>query len=233
MSEELPLYAVRRADTPPTGRCDWDSPVWSRADPLQVRHFHVQSSDHRPRVEARMLYDDTHLYGLFRVQDRYVVCRHMTYQASVCQDSCVEFFARPRPDKGYLNFEMNCAGTLLLSYIVDATRIHDPEQPGKAFADYEVVPPEVGERVRRFSSLSGPIEKEIVDARTWFVEFHIPVPVFEHYVGPLGTLTGQEWRANFFKCADQSSHPHWAAWSPVGHELNFHQPRRFGVLRFA
>jgi len=33
----------------------------------------------------------------------------------------------------------------------------------------------------------------------------------EHYVGPLGPLTGQVWRGNFFKCAEDNSHPHWAA----------------------
>ena len=23
------------------------------------------------------------------------------------------------------------------------------------------------------------------------------------------------WRANFYKCGDDTSHPHWAAWSPL------------------
>ena len=51
------------------------------------------------------------------------------------------------------------------------------------------------------------------------------------YSGPLGTLAGRAWRANFYKCGDQTSHPHWAAWSPVD-ELNFHLPRCFGTIAF-
>ena len=41
----------------------------------------------------------------------------------------------------------------------------------------------------------------------------------------------QAWRGNLYKCGDRTSHPHWAAWSPVD-ELNFHLPRCFGTLRF-
>jgi hypothetical protein len=47
----------------------------------------------------------------------------------------------------------------------------------------------------------------------------------------LGKIGGQSWRGNFFKCAEEISHPHWASWSPVD-ELNFHLPRCFGTIHF-
>ena len=50
-------------------------------------------------------------------------------------------------------------------------------------------------------------------------------------LGPLGAVAGQAWRGNFFKCAEDNSHPHWAAWAPVN-EFNFHQPACFGTIRF-
>ena len=40
------------------------------------------------------------------------------------------------------------------------------------------------------------------------------------------------WFDTFFKCADESSHPHWASWSPLGAELNFHTPEYFQELYF-
>jgi hypothetical protein len=49
---------------------------------------------------------------------------------------------------------------------------------------------------------------------------------------PFTIEKGNLWRANFYKCGDDTSHPHWAAWSPVD-ELNFHLPRCFGRLGFA
>ena len=76
------------------------------------------------------------------------------------------------------------------------------------------------------------IELEIATPVVWTVGFSIPLALFEHYVGPLGTLAGQVWRSNFFKCAEENSRPHWASWSPVD-EFNFHRPNCFGSLRLA
>jgi len=71
--------------------------------------------------------------------------------------------------------------------------------------------------------MPGPVE--------WCLEYAIPVALFEAYAGSLGNLASQTWRGNFFKCADATSHPHWASWAPIGEELNFHQPEFFAPLR--
>ena len=76
------------------------------------------------------------------------------------------------------------------------------------------------------------VEPEITDPVVWSLSFFIPLSLFEHYLGPLGALRSQVWRGNFFKCAEENSHPHWASWSPVD-EFNFHRPACFGLLRFA
>jgi hypothetical protein len=49
---------------------------------------------------------------------------------------------------------------------------------------------------------------------------------------PLTIENGNLWRANFYKCGHDTSHPHRGAWSPVD-ELNYHLPRCFGRLGFA
>jgi hypothetical protein len=64
------------------------------------------------------------------------------------------------------------------------------------------------------------------------MEVLIDLKAIEPHVGAIGSLSGRGFAANFFKCADHSSHPHWASWSPIGEELNFHQPQTFGLLRF-
>ena len=232
MQDDFPVYSVQRAAVAPCGNGQWDSPAWLAAETLEVSRFYPLGSAHRPLTEAKMLYDAEYVYGLFRVQDQYVVCRHAAYQSPVCRDSCVEFFVRPKPDKGYLNFEMNCGGCLLASYIEDWTRVRDPKQPDREFADNVRLPEEAGGQVRVYASMTGPLEEEIAEEIAWHVEFHIPLKVLEQYVGTLGDPRGQEWRANFYKCADESSHPHWGTWSPLDEELNFHQPDRFGVIRF-
>jgi len=220
-----PVYIARRARFPLGMTCDWDGRQWATAETLEIEHFRPESSDHRPRTFARVLYDDTGIHGLFCVEDRYVVCKRTEYLEPVWKDSCVEFFAEPKPESGHFNFEFNCGGALLCSHIINPARV-----PG-GFKDFTRLPPAVGRTIRTASSLPRKVDPEVTEPTTWFLRFFIPFSVFEDYVGSLGPVSGQTWRGNFYKCADESSHPHWAAWSPVD-ELNFHMPRCFGTIRF-
>src|SRR5262245_55730260 len=118
-------YLVRRAHVTPDLKGNWDSSAWQHADTLDVSHFRTESSNHRPVTNARLLHDGQAIYVMFRVQDSYVRSVHTAYLGPVCRDSCVEWFARPRPHQGYINFEVNCGGTLHCSYIEDPTRTAD------------------------------------------------------------------------------------------------------------
>ena len=219
-------YTVGRAGAAPRLEAQWQDPVWEQAATLEIEHFRSESSDHHPRTSARLLYDERGIYGIFRVEDRYVRCLRTGYHDPVWKDSCVEFFAQPKPDCGYLNFEFNCGGAFLCCHITN------PEREGDWFKEFVKVPPGIGQTIRARSSLPPRIEPEIVEAVVWTLSFFIPFALFEHYVGPLGALPGQVWRGNFFKCAEDNSHPHWASWSPVD-EFNFHRPNCFGTIQFA
>jgi hypothetical protein len=218
-------YTIRRTANPPTMDGAWDSRVWAAAATVDVAHFRPESSAHRPRVQARVLYDDTALYGIYRVEDRYVRCVHEGFQAMVCRDSCVEFFFHPHGGSGYFNFEFNCGGSFLCMYIRDWTRV------GDGFADYEQMRAEDGRKVEVWHSLPSRVEPELTEPTLWFLQFRIPYAALEPYTGPLGALSGKTWRGNFYKCGDQTSQPHWVSWAPVD-ELNFHLPRCFQTLRF-
>ena len=217
-------HLVRRATARPLTAA-WDDPLWSAAEPLAIDCFRPEGSDHRPRVQARLLHTGDAVCGIFRVEDRYVRCVHTGFQDPVYEDSCVEIFLQPKPDAGYLNFEMNCGGALLSTHIRDHRRV-----PG-GFAAFSRLSDVEGRRLRVRASLEAPIDPELPGPLVWTLAFEIPSAVLEGRVGPLGPLSGQQWRANLFKCGDKTSHPHWASWSPVD-ELNFHLPGCFGLLRF-
>lgn len=219
-------YTVQYANIRPDLTGDWPGPAWAQAETLEVAHFRPESSDHRPQTRARMLYDADGLYGIFAVADRYVRCTRTAYLSSVYRDSCVEFFVQPVVERGYFNFEFNCGGAMLCSHVVDPTRTAD------GLADCTRLPEADGVQVRIYHSLPPIVEPEIVDPIAWVLEFSIPFSLLSGYVGPIGDVGNQVWRANFYKCAEDNSHPHWASWSPVD-ELNFHLPRCFGTLRFA
>ena len=219
-------YAVRFAAAPPSLSAEWSDPIWTQAETLEIEHFRPEGSDHHPISSARVLYDANGLYGIFRVQDRYVRCVRTGYHDPVWRDSCVEFFAQPKRDRGYFNFEFNCGGAFICSYITN------PERTPEGFKEFVKVPTGIGQTIRVKSSLPQRVEPEITTPVVWMLSFWIPLGLFEHYLGPLGTLSGQVWRGNFFKCAEENSHPHWASWSPVD-EFNFHRPDCFGSLRMA
>ena len=168
-----------------------------------------------------MLHDGDSIAVMFRVEDRFVVARGMEYQSRTHKDSCVEFFVEPVVGKGYFNFEFNCVGTLLLTYIEDARR------KGDGFEEYVGVEEELAAGIGVHASLRGPIVEEISEPTSWTISYRIPKGIFEAYVGDIPSLDGLASRGNVYKCADESSHPHWGYWADIGEKLDFHQPKKF------
>lgn len=219
------LHTIRKTHAASPPDLNWESPGWRAAETLEVKNFRPEGSDHRPQTSARLLHDGQGIHGLFHVHDRFVRCVRTGYGSEVWKDSCVEFFAEPKPGRGYFNFEFNCGGAFLCNHIVDPTRTAD------GFKQFTRLPEAVVRPIQVHTSLPRLVDPEIAGPLTWDLQFYIPFAVFEPCIGPLVSLAGATWRGNFFKCADECSHPHWASWSPVD-QLNFHLPRCFGEIRF-
>jgi len=216
-------YTIKAVTIEPELQGLWDGPSWTSITPLEIAEFRPEGSDHRPVSHCKLQYSNLGLFGIFKVQDRYVRCVHTAFQSDVFKDSCVEIFLEPKPGRGYLNFEFNCGGSLLAFHVIDPTRTKS------GFKDYAVLDSNDDSLIKRFHSLPVRIEPEDPAEQTWYLEFLIPFTVLEKYVGSMDEQ--KSWRANLYKCGDETSHPHWAAWSPID-ELNFHAPENFGSLIF-
>ena len=220
-------YCIPHTNKPVWIASGWESPEWKNIKSIEVANFRPESSDHRPVTKVKLQYDDDGIYGLFFVKDRYVRCIRTSFQDHVYKDSCVEFFVQPDQGKGYFNFEFNCGGALLSTYI---TYSITPE--GKVEKN-ETLPFQEEDRgmIRIYHSLPRIVEPEIQEETEWQLGFFIPFSLFKKYIGKARHNPGEKWRANFYKCGDETSHPHWASWSPVD-ELNFHMPQCFGTIEF-
>jgi len=221
------LYTIERVDCLPEVGDEWGNDAWKTANPLQIERFWPLDHGHEPKTEVRMLHDGESIAVMFRVEDQYVIAKGTQYEDRTHLDSCAEFFIEPVAGKGYLNFEFNCVGTLLLTYIEDARRTET------GFEKYTHVPEDVVSGMAVDTSLNGPIVDEITEPTTWTLSYRIPKSVFEAYVGALETLAGMQMRGNVYKCADESSHMHWGYWADIGDELNFHQPDKFVPIGLA
>lgn len=224
-NQSLPAYTVRAASPVPDLGDGWNHPAWARAETASVDHFRPESSAHSPRTLVRLLHGDGGVRGIFHVDDQYVRSTRTGYLAQVWKDSCIEFFMQPRTDRGYFNLEMNAGGAHLCYYVEDPTRTP------QGLKKFRPLPEEDGGKIQVRSSLPNTVDPELREPVSWEVNFFIPFAVLEKYTGSLGGMGDQTWRGNFYKCAEDLSHPHWAAWSPVD-EFNFHLPRCFGVIHF-
>lgn len=218
-------YTVKYRAESITINADWNKPAWRQVEPLQISlpHWPCQS-EHLPLTEVKMQYDPENIYVIFRVQDRYVRAVATGINGQVWKDSCVEFFFSPYPGTGnsYLNLEVNCNGIPLMQH-------HEGPRAGTHFLDVEQC-----RKIEIASSIQCAVENEITEPLTWTLEYRLPFEILAAYPEFVKPAPGLCWKANFYKCADESSHPHWMAWSPIDRDQpDFHCPEYFSILSFA
>jgi hypothetical protein len=216
-------FRVSKAEIPPSINADWNTRPWKSAQNLRLSNFMGERPSHFPETKVKLLYDDQNIYVIFKVRDRYVRAIEKEINGKVWMDSCVEFFFSPGGDteRGYFNFEANCKGVFLFQYHLDNGQT-------SGFVSREDC-----EKVRISHSLSQNVEQEIAEPLEWRLEYSIPISVLKKYMKVEEPGPGVNWRANFYKCADKTSHPHWLTWSPVDYPRpKFHLPEFFGKLVF-
>ena len=202
---------------------DWHMPPWRDMPAAQIDNYMGKLPDHFPRTEVKLAWKSDSIWVMFRVEERCVRAVAQRHQESVCGDSCVEFFFTPGADvsAGYFNLEMNCGGTMLFHF-------HPAGQKdGIELATMDC------DSVKTMHSMPRIVDPEIEGPSIWTVQYSVPVSLLHKYCEVTVPRPGAFWRANFYKCADKSSHPHWLTWSPVEFPTpNFHLPQSFGRLVF-
>ncbi len=216
-------YRVTKLSGPIEIDANWDKPAWDKIKPLLISQHMGEEPAHRPQVLAKLAWDDDALSIIFRVEDRYVRAVAREYQDTVCGDSCVEFFFTPGTQIGrsYFNIEVNCGGTMLFWW--------HPEG-GDAIPvvveDFKSV--EIGHTLPKI------VDPEKEEPTAWAVEYRLPFAIVKKYCpDAVKPAPDAVWKANFYKCADATSHPHWLTWSFVNYPTpRFHLPEYFGALKF-
>ena len=216
-------YKVQKISKRPEINAVWDKMPWNQIEPLQLDHYMGDKPGHFPFTQAKVAYDNTAIYVIFRIEDRYVKAVAKENQGPVYLDSCVEFFFTPGTDieKGYFNLEMNCGGTMLFHHQMK------PRTDQTWISEDHIMEVDVAHTLPEI------VDPEIVKDTIWIVEYRIPFSVLGDYHSFQKPEAGSVWRANFYKCADKTSHPHWLTWAPVDFPRpNFHLPEYFGILEF-
>ena len=163
-------------------------------------------------------YSDHEIFLKYYITENYFKAEKTASNEMVCEDSCVEFFVSPEDDGIYYNMEFNAIGTCLLGV-------------GTGRADSKRVRPEIISKIRRLTTAGTDPFKEKAGEYEWMIIIAIPFGVFFHH--EIKDLKGKIFRANFYKCGDKLTVPHYVTWNPVGtQEPDYHQPEHFGLLKF-
>ena len=171
---------------------------------------------YKPITSFYIARDKECLFINYFVKGNYLRAVNSTDNSPVWEDSCVEFFVQIPGEKYYYNFEFNCIGTAL------AARRTGREDAEHFSADKMA-------KIKRYSSVGNKPFCEMEGLFSWNLLVAIPFEL----IGLDGGQLPESLSANFYKCADGSSLPHYLSWSPIPIEKpDFHRPDYFGELRF-
>ena len=174
---------------------------------------------YRPHIVFTMAYSSKEIFLKFRVKEDFLIASKTESNQSVWEDSCVEFFFYRKNVGAYYNFEFNAIGTCLAGVGI--------RRENRALLEKEVI-----DTIRRYPSLGKvPILEERTGPIEWELTVAIPFVIFgkEDY----HFFEGRKFKANFYKCGNKLSVPHFLTWSPVKTEKpDFHTPEFFGDLIF-
>ena len=183
------------------------------AETLRVADFRWQRG-YEPRTLARAVYVKNDGF-LIRMECAESEPRALYTEPDdqVHRDSCMECFINfaPETDARYINLEANANGALHCKF-------------GAGRSDRVSL---------RALGLPLPTVEAYVGDTGWMLDFFVPLGCVAALYGRGEFSDGAVFRANFYKCGDETALPHYGMWSGVDTpQPDFHRPEYFGELVF-
>jgi hypothetical protein len=190
---------------------------------LAVDKINWPEYPYKPVVKLLAGYSDAYLFLYYEVEKDFYRVHALADQEAVWEDSCVEFFistdeslinnSLTGDSAVYQNFEFNALGYCL------SARGNKQEREPLASAKME--------RVLRSTSLNLQNLPEEGAEFNWQLSVSIPLDL-------IGIQPGSIFRANFYKCGDLTSKPHFLSWNRIDSASpDFHLPQFFGEAELA
>ena len=205
--ENQKVYQINQIN--PTKQ-DW----WKETNEAQLNCFpwdELSTNSYRPTTTARLGTNGEALFVYMETDENELKAETKGF-GHTHTDSCMEFFLSPEPAKSmtYFNWEFNPARGMYLAVGLERqTRVAIPEENYKEL--FQV--------------------KTSVHANGWNLEYRIPLSFLRRYFPSLELKQGHVMRGNFYKCGDDTPHPHYGCWSPINlPKPDFHCPDFFGEL---
>lgn len=169
-----------------------------------------------PDVKFAIFHDGDNIYLRYEVDETHTMVKSGADNGEVWKDSCVEFFIA-FDNTGYYNIEFNAIGKGLVGFRQDRNNaVHAGD--------------DILSLISRTPTAGNEPFEEKKDMK-WSLMLTIPKEVF--FKHNLETLSNLNARANFYKCGDDLTTPHYISWKSIDNPTpNFHLPQFFGELDF-
>jgi len=191
--------------------------VFEALPKIPLTCFPWDTPSSKPEVGFKIAHNNQSIFLHFHVCEDEMLARYCQHNQPVYTDSCVEFFIAFDDDLNYYNFEFNPLGTCLAAWGPDRNQ----RQP---------VAPESLNQIKSRTTISRQNQGQS-PCFDWKLFIQIPVSVFAHH--KISQLSATTVRANFYKCGDDLTEPHFISWKKIETSTpDFHQPSYFGDLSF-
>lgn len=186
---------------------------------FQIGYTPWKEFPYKPEILVKCAWQPHGLFLKYYVNEDCVRAIYTQPNGPVYKDSCVEFFISLPGARGYYNFEFNAIGNILAAF-------------GPSRNHREFLSPEVIGSIDIMSSFGQEAFPEKSGTISWELTVFLPISVFGKYVS--GFQKNIVLRANFYKCGDELSKPHYLCWSEIKTPApDFHRPENFGQLILA
>jgi hypothetical protein len=227
--EETAVYCMRKVNED-----ELQTPgLWERVDAIRIKYFPwaERIGSYQPEAYARACWTDTSIHVQLEAWEPKEAIRatHWKINDMVCEDSCLEFFFQPDPqrDPRYINLEFNSLGTHLIGMGTGRHDLRFLQDTDRELLDVQngiLLAPEGRE---------GGVNQGRQDMQGWHVSFAVPFTYLKKHFPDFSPCKGAKIKGNFYKCGDLTPHPHYGCWSRMGCEKpDFHRPEYFGDILF-
>jgi len=185
------------------------TPDWSKIPVMPIDNL-LWTDSIDVSAQAQIAWDEKALYLRLEAVEPNIRMQEKGPMASVCCDSCLEFFVRPTERPDYFNIELNPNRAIWIGYgpgIETLIRLQIPKY--KKLFDIQV---------------------EFTD-KGWVLTYQLPVDFIHKFFPEFEAKEGAVMHANAYKCGDKTVKPHYLSWNPIDLDKPaFHCPEFFGEL---
>ena len=200
-----------------------DEPAWQKAARLTPLLRNDTMTPARAATEVRVWYDQAALYLGWMCEDYDIQATFTQRDSRFWEEEVVEFFVTPSTLDRYFELQWNPLGGTFDAIIANDLA---PDGRSKQFkGDWSYTAATMTFAVKVDGSVQNSSDRDqrwTVEARIPFADLKVTTP-----------KSGDVWRANFYRFnRDRDGEPEQISWSPTILP-GFHQPNRFGYLRFS